>query len=60
MSILWIIGVFSWSRNTYYKQDTSLMYLATVPNVIKSLAESVTLQKGVQLEERLTAQSEEP
>ncbi|MEN9576483.1 MAG: hypothetical protein RL514_4338 [Verrucomicrobiota bacterium] len=36
-------------KETYYRQDTRLMYLDTVSNVVKKLAEEVTGAKGVKL-----------
>jgi hypothetical protein len=36
-------------RETYYRYDTRLMYLDTVPAVIQSLADEVTAAKGVKL-----------
>lgn len=36
-------------QDTYYRQDTRLMYLETVFNVVKGLAEEVTAAKGVRL-----------
>lgn len=36
-------------RETYYRQDTRLMYLDTVSSVVKHLAEEVTSAKGVKL-----------
>lgn len=40
----------SWFRKeTYYRVDTRLMYLDTVSNVVKKLAEEVTGSKGVKL-----------
>jgi hypothetical protein len=55
--VVWVIGVLSWSKDTYYRQDTSMMYLSTVPHVIKSLSETVMLRKGARLEERVTSES---
>ena len=48
--VLWLFGIWSWSKDTYYKQDTSLMYLSTIPHIIKSVFETVTLEDGVRLE----------
>ena len=36
-------------KDSYYRQDTRLMYLDTVPAVIQALAEDVTGAKGVKL-----------
>ena len=36
-------------RETYYRQDTRLMYLDTVDRVVKKLAEEVTAARGVKL-----------
>lgn len=36
-------------KETYYRVDTRLMYLDTVSNVVKQLAEDVTSAKGVKL-----------
>lgn len=36
-------------KETYYRIDTRLMYLDTVSNVVKELAEEVTCAKGVKL-----------
>ena len=36
-------------KETYHRQDTRLMYLDTVPNVIQKLAEDITATKGVKL-----------
>ncbi len=36
-------------KETYYRVDTRLMYLDTVSNVVKKLAEEVTGSKGVKL-----------
>ena len=36
-------------KETYYRTDTRLMYLDTVSNVVKKLAEDVTCAKGVKL-----------
>ena len=36
-------------KDTYYRQDTRLMYLDTVPAVIQSLADDFTAAKGVKL-----------
>ena len=36
-------------KETYYRTDTRLMYLDTVTNVVKKLAEDVTGSKGVKL-----------
>jgi len=36
-------------KETYYRLDTRLMYLDTVSNVVKQLAEEVTGAKGVKL-----------
>ena len=36
-------------KETYYRVDTRLMYLDTVTNVVKKLAEDVTAAKGVKL-----------
>lgn len=36
-------------KETYYRVDTRLMYLDTVSNVVKTLAEEVTAAKGVKL-----------
>jgi hypothetical protein len=33
--------------HTYYREDTRLMYLATVPAIVKSLTEKVTVANGV-------------
>ncbi len=55
--VLWLVGLWNWSKDTYYKQDTSMMYLSTVPAIIKSLFETVTLQRGVRLEERVSAET---
>ncbi len=53
--LLWLFGTWSWSNDTYYKQDTSMMYLSTIPHIIRSVFETVTLQKGARLEDRVTA-----
>ena len=36
-------------KDTYYRQDTRLMYLDTVPNLVQKLAEDFTGAKGVKL-----------
>ena len=36
-------------KDTYFRQDTRLMYLDTVPNVVQKLAEDFTGAKGVKL-----------
>jgi len=36
-------------KDTYYRQDTRLVYLETVPTLIKELAEELTAAKGVKL-----------
>ena len=36
-------------KDTYYRQDTRLVYLETVPKLIKELAETVTAANGVTL-----------
>jgi hypothetical protein len=36
-------------KETYYRQDTRLMYLQTVPAVVKEIAEEITTAKGVKL-----------
>jgi len=36
-------------KETYYRQDTRLVYLEVVPKLIKDLAEEVTASKGVKL-----------
>jgi hypothetical protein len=39
-----------WFRaDTYYRQDTRLVYLETVPKLVKELAEEITATKGVKL-----------
>ena len=60
VSLLWAVIVYTWRKETYYKQDTALMYLSTVPQIIKTLFERVTLQKGVRLEDRVTAGTSNP
>ncbi len=37
-------------KETYYRQDTRLVYLETVPKLIKELAEEVTGAKGIKLQ----------
>jgi len=44
-------------KETYYREDTRLMYLATVPAVVKKLVEEVTVSKGVT---RPTTQTAKP
>ena len=40
----------AWFRKeTYYREDTRLMYLETIPHLVKTLAEEVTSAKGVRL-----------
>ena len=36
-------------KETYYRKDTRLLYLATVPEVVKRLADEVTGAKGIKL-----------
>jgi len=36
-------------KDTYYRQDTRLVYLEAVPKLVKELAEEVTATKGVKL-----------
>jgi hypothetical protein len=36
-------------KETYYRQDTRLMYLATVPDVVKGHIEQITAAKGITL-----------
>lgn len=36
-------------KNTYFRQDTRLMYLDTVPNLVRMLAEDITGGKGIKL-----------
>jgi len=36
-------------KKTYYREDTELMFLDSIPNVVKSLADEVTATKGVKL-----------
>lgn len=36
-------------KDTYYRQDTRLVYLETVPKLVQSLAEEVTAAKGIKL-----------
>jgi hypothetical protein len=36
-------------KDTYYRQDTRLMYLDTVPALIQALAEEVTGKNGIKL-----------
>lgn len=36
-------------KETYYRQDTRMMYLATVNGITKSLADEVTAAKGIKL-----------
>lgn len=42
-----------WFRaDTYYRQDTRLVYLKHIPALVKELAEEVTAAKGVKLEDQ--------
>jgi hypothetical protein len=36
-------------KETYFREDTRLMYLDAVPRVIEKMAEEVTAHKGVKL-----------
>lgn len=36
-------------KETYYRQDTKLMYLQIVPAIVKSMAEEITAAKGIKL-----------
>jgi hypothetical protein len=36
-------------KDTYYRQDTRLMYLETVPAVVKQIVEELTAAKGIKL-----------
>ncbi len=36
-------------KDTYYRQDTRLVYLETVPKLVRELAEEITATKGVKL-----------
>lgn len=36
-------------KDTYYRQDTRLMYLDTIPKIVQVLAEEITAAKGVKL-----------
>jgi len=36
-------------KDTYYRQDTRLMYLDTIPQVVQKLADDVTGAKGIKL-----------
>jgi len=40
-------------KETYYRQDTRIMYLDTVPTVVKKLADEVTAANGVKLTDRI-------
>jgi hypothetical protein len=42
-----------WFRaDTYYRQDTRMIYLQRIPEIIKELAEDITAAKGVRLEKQ--------
>ncbi len=42
-----------WFRaDTYYRDDTRLIYLQRIPDIIKELAEDITAAKGARLEEQ--------
>lgn len=56
--LLWTIAILSRRKETYHRMDTNLMYLATVPTVVKKIVEQVTLHQGVQLSQRVTASSQ--
>ena len=46
-----------WFRaDTYYRQDTRLIYLQRIPEIIKELAEDVTAAKGARLEQQYQLQ----
>lgn len=38
-----------WRKDTYFRQDTRLAYLALVPQIIKDLASEITGEKGIKL-----------
>lgn len=40
-------------KETYYRKDTRIMYLDTIPVVVKKLVEDVTAAKGVKLTDRI-------
>jgi hypothetical protein len=40
-------------RETYYRHDTRVMYLQTVPAIVKRLVEEITAANGVKLSQRL-------
>jgi len=40
-------------KETYYRQDTRVMYLQTVPAIVKHLVEELTAAKGVKLSQRI-------
>ena len=43
----------NWFRaDTYYRQDTRLVYLQRIPEIIKELAEDITAAKGARLEQQ--------
>ena len=47
-----------WFRtDTYYRQDTRLLYLQKIPAFIKQLAEEITAEKGARLEEQYEMRS---
>jgi len=40
-------------KETYYREDTRVMYLETVPAIVKKLVEDVTAATGVKLTGRI-------
>ena len=53
--IVALVAFFGLRRDTYFRQDSGLMYLATVSAVVKSVYERVTLRHGARLAGRLSA-----
>jgi hypothetical protein len=45
-------------KETYYRHDTRVMYLETVPMVVKRLVEDLTAAKGVTLSDRIEGKTE--
>jgi hypothetical protein len=40
-------------KDTYYRQDTRIMYLDTIPAIVKTLVDDVTTANGVKLTDRI-------